>query len=201
MAAIFAPQLFGSVTYYAEMASHPRAIVDTGLRYDKRFKSAHRCTIADTRGPLMLTVPVSKPEGARLWSQTRISHHGQWWTTMLTSLESAYGRTPYFEFYIDRFMPWIAPVDMSVTEMDCGLDAVVRRTLGIDTLVDYADASAIGIDPALDFRCCSFTRISPVPYYQVRALMLGFLPGLSILDLIFNMGPESPLILKKMSDH
>lgn len=200
MPAIFAPQLFGSVAYYAEMACHDRAVVDTGMRYDKRFKSAHRCTIADTRGPLMLTVPVSKPVGARLWSETRISHHGQWWTTMLTSLESAYGRTPYFEFYIDRFMPWIAPVDMSVTDMDCGLDAVVRRTLGISTEVEYADASVIPANPALDFRSSAFDHIKPVPYYQVRALKLGFLPGLSILDLIFNMGPESPLILKKMTD-
>lgn len=197
--AVFAPQYFGSIAYYAEIARHSHAVIDTALRYDKRFKSAHRCAIADTRGPLTLTVPVAKPAGARLWSQTRVSHHGQWWTTHLTTLESAYGRTPFFEFYIDRFKPWFEPIDMSVTEMDCGIDAVVRRALAIDTVVDYADAGAIDIPGGLDFRAGGFPGISTVPYYQVRALKLGFLPGLSILDLIFNMGPESPLVLRAMA--
>lgn len=199
MAAIFPPQYFGSVAYYAEMARHKRVIVDTGLRYDKRFKSVHRCDIADTRGPLTLTVPVSKPAGARLWSQTRVSHHGQWWTTHLTTLESAYGRTPFFEFYVDRFKPWFEPLEMSVTDMDCGIDALVRRTLAIDTEVEYADASAIIAEPGLDFRSAAYPGIAAVPYYQVRALKFGFLSGLSILDLIFNMGPESPLVLAAMA--
>ncbi|MDE6643883.1 MAG: WbqC family protein, partial [Muribaculaceae bacterium] len=39
-----------------------------------------------------------------------------------------------------------------------------------------------------------------VPYYQVRADRLGFIPNLSILDLIFNLGPEAPLLLKKITD-
>lgn len=199
MAAIFAPQFFGSVAYYAEMARHGSAVIDTSLRYDKRQKSTHRCVIADTRGPLTLTVPVSKPEGASLWSQTRVSHHGQWWTTHLESLESAYGRTPFFEFYIDRFKPWLAPLEASVTEMDLGIDAVVRRTICLDTDVVAAPASEIDIDPALDFRRSRIESVRAVPYYQVRALKLGFIPGLSILDLIFNMGPEAPLVLREMT--
>lgn len=199
MTAIFAPQYFGSVAYYAEIAACKRAVIDTGMRYDKRFKSAHRCVIADTRGSLALTVPVSKPEGARHWNQTRVSHHGEWWTTHLASLETAYGRTPFFEFYIDRFKPWLAPIDMTVTEMDCGIDAVVRRALGIDTDVAYADASSlIDGDEAIDLRRSGFGDVASVPYYQVRAHKLGFLQGMSILDLIFNMGTEAPLVLAQM---
>lgn len=61
-----APQYFGSIAYYAALAMHARAVVDTGLRYDKRRKSVHRCEIIDTRARLMLTVPVSRPKDVSL---------------------------------------------------------------------------------------------------------------------------------------
>lgn len=52
----------------------------------------------------------------------------------------------------------------------------------------------------LDFTKFDFNSVKPVCYYQVRADRLGFFPYLSILDLIFNVGPEAPLILKKMAE-
>ena len=57
---LFAPQLFARVGYYAAMAGYTQAVIDTSLRYDKRFKSAHRYTIIDTRDNLDLTVPIKK---------------------------------------------------------------------------------------------------------------------------------------------
>ena len=38
---------------------------------------------------------------------------------------------------------------------------------------------------------------SAEPYYQVFKERFGFLPNLSIADLLFNMGPESLLVLQK----
>ena len=98
--ALLPPQLFGSVAYYAAMAQYRKAVVDTSLRYDKRFKSVHRYSIADARGELRLTVPVSRPEGAFLagnltWRDVTVSAHGRWWEVHLQALESAYGRTPF----------------------------------------------------------------------------------------------------------
>ena len=51
---------------------------------------------------------------------------------------------------------------------------------------------------AEDCRGKNLPVYEPVPYYQVRQDNFGFIPHLSILDLIFNMGPESPLVLQKM---
>ena len=61
--------------------------------------------------------------------------------------------------------------------------------------VDEADFLVI-IDPKKDFRRAD-TAFVPQPYYQVFESKLGFLPNLSIIDLLFNMGPESLLILSK----
>lgn len=203
---VFAPQYYGSVRYYATLAAYRRVVVDAGLRFDKRFKSVHRCTIVDTRAELTLTVPVAhRPVagadmtgGMRQWRQMSVSPHGQWWSDHRVSLESAYGRTPFFEFYVDRFLPWLCYTDISIVDFDLGLDEVVRRTLGLETEVSYS-TDIVDMDAADDYRTNSFPAIRDVEYYQVRADRLGFHPSLSILDLIFNMGPEAPLVLRKMA--
>lgn len=194
--AILPPQLFGNVAYYALMAQYPAAFIDTSLRYDKRFKSVHRYSIADTRGELCLTVPVSRPEGAFLsgkltWEQVTVSSHARWWEVHLQALESAYGRTPFFEFYIDRLAPVLNPEPRSICSMVLEADALVREILGLDTRMP--DTLPAGGD---DYRCTDFSKLdAPQKYRQIRAGNYGFLSKLSILDLIFNLGPEAPLLL------
>lgn len=194
--AILPPQLFGSVAYYALMAQYPAAFIDTSLRYDKRFKSVHRYSIADTRGELRLTVPVSRPDGAFLsgkltWNQVTVSSHARWWEVHLQALESAYSRTPFFEFYIDRFAPVLNPEPRSICSMVLEADALIRDILGLDTrMLDSLPAEGD------DYRRTDFSKLdAPRQYWQIRAGNYGFLPKLSVLDLIFNLGPEAPLLL------
>lgn len=203
--AIMPPQFCGGIDYYAIMSAYPRIVIDRKMRYEKRMKSTHRHTIADTRGSLTLTVPVEKPvktTGAT-WNDIDVSLHGDWWNVHRTSLESAYGRTPYFEFYIDRFLQfysgWGKPGrDMSLMNLDCGIDKVIRDILGIDSDVSYDSTAIVDASATDDYRH-SQPAMPIVPYYQVRSGQLGFIAGLSILDLIFNMGPESPMILRQMT--
>lgn len=201
--AVMPPQYFGSTGYYAVLAAYPEVYIDCGMRADKRFKTAHRCQIADTRGLLTLTMPVSHPHGPHSWAETAVSTHGHWPAVHLTALESAYGRTPFFEFYIDRLRPLFEAGQFedpgrNVAEHDLRCDEALRRILGLDNNVSPAtDAESLINDGARDFRRHDFTAIKISQYYQVRADRLGFYPGLSILDLIFNLGPEAPLYLLK----
>lgn len=174
--------------YYRMVALNPEAttIVCAGERFDKRRKEAHRFAVADTRGRLELTVPVAKPYG-RTWADTGVSLHGRWWEVMWTALESAYGRTPYFEFYADDFKPlMINAGDFgSVGELNFRFDLAIRRALGLTAPVIYSpsESEPDEIEPW-----------APAPYWQVRADRFGFLPGLSVLDMIFNLGPETALL-------
>lgn len=192
------PRLCGAVGYYAVAARYGNAVADYGMRFDKRQKSVHRLDIADTRGQMTLTVPIAKPEttsGAR-WADIRVSTHGQWWDVHRVALESAYGRTPFFEFYIDRFLPLLAPRHEgeceTVAELDAAFDLIIRDILGIPAPAAIAPGA-----PVDDFRR-HLPEVADLPYYQIRAGKLGFIPGLSILDLIFNLGPESPLHLHRL---
>lgn len=195
------PCYCATVDYYAVLSAYKYAVIDFNRRYDKRAKYTHRCTIADTRGELMLTVPVQKhdaPNKSETWATTLISPHGDWWHIHATALESAYGRTPFFEFYKDEFLPLIdsKAVGMSVSDFDRLLDAKIRRILGLETEISDMDNIKTGIVD--DYLHNNLPELPVIEYYQVRNSTHGFIPHLSILDLIFNLGPEAPLVLKAM---
>ncbi len=190
------PRLCAGVEHYAAAWSCAKSGQDWTTPFDKRDKATHRFDIADTRGPLSLTVPIAKPPTSRCrWDEIHISTHGDWWNVHRVALESAYGRTPYFEFYIDRFMPMLTDGVESryplLRDLSLAWDTEIRDILGLaDTPADTLETTPI-----------DHGRIpSPTlpPYYQVRAPKLGFIPSLSILDLIFNLGPESQLYLDNL---
>lgn len=197
---------FGTVDYYAAMGACACVTVDDTARYDKRQKGTHRMDIVDTHGLKSLTVPVSRPDnisGPLRWSDIAVSRHGQWWHVVSETLASAYGRTPFFEFYIDRLRPFFSSstpdIYPDVATLCRESDAAVRAILGLDNDITYASQSP-GCPTSVTSSAItpSDLPIFPIEYYQVRHDKFGFLPHLSILDLIFNMGPESPLILQKM---
>ena len=128
----------------------------------------------------------------------RISDHGNWRHLHWMALQSAYGESPFFEYYQDDIRPffgqrWDYLVDFNeaITQKMCELidiqPQVARTTEFIPEPIDLTDyRSAINPKhPAPD------ADFSPKPYYQVYAQKHGFLPNLSVLDLLFNMGPES----------
>ena len=202
------PALCGSIGYYALMASHKDVVIDRYCRYDKRRKLMHRYDIADVNGRLTLTVPITKPRIGATWNEAGVSAHGGWWNIHKVALWSAYGRTPFFEYYIDEFMPYLQPRDgvqpESLMDLNTGIDAIIRRIAGIESNVRHELSAKEkelinnGEKSIIDHRNSSFDLDTPIEYYQVRAQQQGFIPNLTILDLIFNMGPETPLVLKEI---
>lgn len=204
------------------MAACRHVIIDDNARYDKRQKSTHRMDIIDTHGIKTLTVPVSRPQnfhGQLRWSDIAISRHGLWWHVFDETLASAYGRTPFFEFYIDRLRQFFSDSTPdtfpNVATLCRESDKAIRKILSLNTSISYtsdpstpitATQQSNIINPSTTTTSTQSTQSSPalnpraIEYYQVRRDKFGFVPHLSILDLIFNMGPESPIILHKMAN-
>lgn len=202
------PALCGSIGYYALMASHRNVVIDRYCRYDKRRKLMHRYDIADVNGRLTLTVPIAKPRIGATWNDAGVSAHGGWWNIHKVALWSAYGRTPFFEYYIDELMPYLQPRDgiqpELLMDLNISIDAIIRRIVGIESNIRYeltqTEKELVDKNDCLisDYRNSNFDLLHPIEYYQVRASQQGFIPNLTMLDLIFNMGPETPLVLKKI---
>lgn len=211
--AVLPPRYFGNIAYYLAVAAHGGdAYMDGTILFDKRQKAVHRCEIADTRGRVQLTAPVAKPHGiARAtWDDVAVSPHGQWWHIHLTTLESAYGRTPFFEFYIDRLRPFLQHDTHlrypSIVALDRAIDAELRRILFLPeapepTATGKASSTEL-YQPenhtSAELSETIFTDLIE-PYWQVRMDSLGFQPNLSILDLIFNLGPEAAIYLWRLA--
>ncbi len=206
---ILPPLLCGPVEVYLLAHACGSTAIDTALRFDKRLKETHRFAIADTRGRLELTVPIVHPASSSCsWEEIGVSTHGGWWDVHRVALESAYGRTPYFEFYIDRFLPMLtAGVEQrfpAVTDLSAAWDKEIRRILLLppaEPLREGESGSTMRLNaPCRTLRsdAAAGAGITLTPYWQVRNASLGFIPGLSVLDLIFNLGPEATLYLDSM---
>ena len=164
----------------------------------------NRCVIATTNGLQALTVPIERFEGAHCaMLNIRISDHGSWRHLHWNALQSAYGESPFFEFYADDIRPfferqWEFLVDfnMEITQKMCELLDIQPHI----TLTDaYVSAEDVGVTDYRDIirpkNPLPDDRFQPRRYYQVYEQKHGFQPNLSILDLLFNEGPEAVLYL------
>lgn len=167
----------------------------------------NRCHILTAQGEQALTIPVEHSGGVPIpIREVRLSEHGNWRHRHAQAIVTAYGASPYFEYYWDDLRPiWERPHthlwDMNQELTDTlarlvGLEVCWRETTDFLPPSDTPEVSdcRYGIRPK---HPCLDVCFAPQPYYQPYADRLGFVPNLSMLDLLFNMGPESLLVLQR----
>lgn len=192
------------VQYYAKLYAYPEVWVEAWEHYVKQTYR-NRCLIASPAGVQALTVPVVKPDTDKCpMKDIRISDHGNWCHLHWNALEAAYGNSPFFEYYADDFLPfytrkWDFLLDFNeaICRKVCellDLHPSVSRTSAYSLVLGGADDFRSSISPKVDWR--SDAAFMARPYYQVFAGRYGFLPNLSVADLLFNMGPEALLVLR-----
>lgn len=195
------------VEYYTKLLAYDRVLVEQHDHYIKQTYR-NRCTIAAPDGELALSIPTVKPDTLKCpLCDIRISDHGNWRHLHWNAIESAYNHTPYFEYYKDDFRPFyekkyefLADFNEELCRLVCSLidmQPTVERTTEYRPLPSQdEDDFRERIHPKKDFRL-EDPAFFPQPYYQVFQERHGFLPNLSIIDLLFNMGPESLLVLQQ----
>jgi hypothetical protein len=117
-----------------------------------------------------------------------ISDHGNWRHQHWIALESSYRQSPFFEYYADDFAPFYEKKWEFLADFNEELMAMVTSLLDIGKPVGRTSCFEGDAFAALP-------TFEPRPYYQMFASRHGFLPDLSIVDLLFNQGPEGVLWL------
>ena len=201
--ALLSSAYFGPVQWYQKLHRYDRCFIE---RYDNYVKQTYRnrCVIAATGGPQTLTVPIERYEGRKcLMRDIRISDHGSWRHLHWNALVSSYGESPFFDYYADDIRPFferrwefLFDFNLEITHTICSL-LDIRPT--IELTGEYLQTEDVCAD---DFRDAirpkhplTDATFSPRPYYQVYAQKHGFISNLSILDLLFNEGPEGIFLL------
>jgi hypothetical protein len=189
------------IAWYTQLLSG-QAVVERYCHYIKQTYR-NRCTIATTNGLLSLSIPIEKPATPKAFTKDiRIAAHGDWQHLHWNAIVSAYNSSPFFEYYEDDFRPFYEKKTTFLFDFNETLREMVCRLIDLEPTIVYSEEYLPEVDN--DFRELIHPKKNylllnnafiPTPYYQVFQQKYGFQPNLSIIDLLFNMGPESLLAL------
>jgi hypothetical protein len=190
---------FGPIQWYQKLYRAESVQIERWESFQKQTYR-NRCIIATTNGPQALTVPIERQFTINCIKDIRISDHGNWRHLHWNALQSAYGESPFFDYYQDDIRPFFEQRWDYLLDFNEAIREKMCELLDIQPKVDYSkEFTVYSLSSCVpDYRMAIRPKnpepdpdFTPKRYYQVYEQKHGFLPNLSILDLLFNMGPES----------
>lgn len=200
MKSVIESQYLPPISYFVVLLKQQSIFIEQYENYQKG-SYRNRCHIATSNGILRLSIPLEKGKNNQQKMNTvRIYNHENWQTQHWRAIKSAYGKSPYFEYYTDELLPFFQKkydflLDWNMDLLRFMIDNIALP-INFQLTSNYIEKS----ENNQDFR----GFISPkrkinfqnIHYGQVFENKHGFLPNLSILDLLFCKGPESLLVLR-----
>ena len=177
-------------------------------KYENYIKQSYRnrCTIFSANGPLDLVVPVVKGKNPKIpINEVEISYDMNWQKQHFKAIESAYRRSPFYEYYIDDFLPffncryrYLYQFNMQILHTVCNLIKIPVNIKESSAYIQPTEEGIIDMRLKLHPKSVYNHNDTTMPVYaQVFAEKWGFMPNLSILDLLFNTGPDTKKRLLK----
>lgn len=175
------------VEYFSALSRHS-ACVDACEHYSKQSYRNRAC-ILTACGPESLIVPIVH-DGHKLISEIRVDYTTPWLRRMKYAIDTAYLSSPFYEYYRDDFFALLDAKPEMLWEMNRRLTLWFCERIGVDA-PEFGECKG----EAEDLRTLIHPKKPAVyevrPYWQVFSDKFGFTPNLSIVDLLFNEGPES----------
>ena len=199
--AILQTTYFGPIQWYQKLHRFDHCIIEQHDSYQKQTYR-NRCLIATANGVQALTVPVEHNDDKTLVKDLRISDHNQWRRIHWNALQSAYSESPFFEYYADDIRPFFEKRYDFLIDFNEAIRETVCKLIDIQPQTEYTSAYNSQWQESADYRDVIHAKhplpdndFEAKPYWQVFQHKHGFLANLSILDLLFCMGPESVFYL------
>ena len=195
----------GPVHYFEMVANPSRVFIEQHENFIRQTYR-NRCVILGSNGPLSLVIPVEKGRKPGLKIRdVRIAWYEKWQQNHWRSIYSAYNNSPYFDYFADdirRFYTdrWRFLFDFNMEFLEKILELLlpevkIMLTQGFEEVPGRFVNCRETLTPKITTPCNGY-GIRAVPYTQVFEEKFPFVSGLSILDLLFNTGPEAGDILR-----
>ncbi len=197
---IFTSLYFAPIDYYKALLSCDEVLVEQYSNYERKTFQ-NRCEILSANGKIALSVPTEKTTNHKTpFKDIRIAYHTPWQKQHLKALESAYQNSPFYEYYIDDFLPFYEKEIAFLIDFNMGLHQKLLDVIDEVCPISLTD-SFYQNDDVEDMRFSFSPKKNDEgvikKYTQVFSEKMDFVPNLSIIDLLFNLGPETELYLKE----
>ena len=192
------PAYLPSVEYMSWVINQKKLYFLTSGHYQKQTYR-NRAEIYGPNGKLKLIIPVTKNRGSNHQKdiETMIDNNFLWQKNHWRSLQMSYRASPYFEFYEEDFYPFYNNKISSLMELNIGLIKVILKLLKFEIPIEEKNDNKVKEKRDLIISK-KIVNASILKYNQVFIDKHGFLTNLSIVDLLFNLGPESLDYLKNL---
>ncbi|HRX10993.1 MAG TPA: WbqC family protein [Draconibacterium sp.] len=195
---------FAPVQYYSKFLKYDEIYIEQFEHFNKQTYR-NRCVILGGNGPIQLVVPVVKGRGRKiLIKDLKISYDIEWQRNHWRTIFSAYNSSPFFEYYKDDIQPFfeskfdfLFDFNFKIHETVCELLEIQNNTF-LTTDFEKVPDDTLNLRETISPKISSEVDLEfkPQKYTQVFSDKLGFVEGLSILDLLFNEGPNSYTVLE-----
>lgn len=199
-----------STAYFAPVHFYSRVLAQTNV-YIEQFEHfnkqtyRNRCEVLGGNGTITLIIPVVKGRGPKvLIKDLKVSYEMDWQRNHWRTIFSAYNSSPYFEYYQDDLEPVFKKKWKYLLDLNQETNRIIFELLELNGKVTLTKDFEEIPKGTLNYRETISPKnkiqkdmaFHPTEYTQVFTDKFGFTPNLSILDLLFNEGPNSDTILE-----
>jgi hypothetical protein len=183
------------IAFFVSIVETKRITVEQHENYLKQTYR-NRCHILSANGILPLSIPVIKTDGNHTkLINIQISNINNWQLNHWRAIESAYNKSPFFLYYRDELETFYLRKFNNLLEFNSELLSFLLRKIGLKIEIIFSDDFLSIQNEENDLRFKFSPKKEEViqfpHYYQVFEEKFGFIPNLSIIDLLFNEGPET----------
>jgi hypothetical protein len=183
------------IEYFAHIKEADDILIEREENYHKQ-SYRNRCYILSANKPQHLTVPVYLGSLHKTHIRDiRIDYSKRWQQVHLGALKSSYSSSPYFIYYFDILEKIILSNYDFLLDLNMELLGAILKMIRLERKVNFTTDFISAENGMYDFRYSinpkKRSSYSPKQYIQVFPTTDGFMPGLSVADLLFNAGPDS----------
>ena len=188
----------GPVAYYSAILQSEEIFIETKEHFIKQ-SFRNRCTIMGANGSQTLTIPKERKSSDKtLISDISISNQDNWQKLHWQSIVSAYNSSPFFEYYKDDLLTFYNTKHNTLFDFNLKLSKTILELMQVEKKINFTSEFQKEFN-GLDFRSSKFILKNQEEYQQVFCEKYSFVPNLSILDVLFNLGPETTSYLERQS--